>query len=181
MRVKIEKGEFVDLEKLLLLGKFNQHLSSDSRMELVNRDWMTYFKPANDTENKITGICKWEQAFRVYTAIYCKVNPTRSTEIWQYVYTINMATASFQWENVAWYDFTFCQLMAAKPYHSWAKTYAQFWNLAMRNPLGSSGGNFGNCNPGVGGGNKQSAGYDGSNGNTKKYGDWRDMCCWHFN
>ena len=46
-----------------------------------------------------------------------------------------MAASSFQWDNIAWYDYTFRQLMAVKPYRSWAKTYTQFWNLAMRNPL----------------------------------------------
>ena len=119
-------------------------------MELVNRDGMTHFMPASDNDNKITGIQKWEQAFRVYTTIYCKVNSTHSAKIWQYMYMINMAAASFQWENVACYDFTFCQLMAAKPYHSWAKLYAQFWNLAMRNPLNTVGGGYGNQNTSFG-------------------------------
>ena len=135
LRQKIEKGEFVDLEKLLPKDRFPHKMSDERQMEMVNRDGMTFFVPAGEKDNRINGIRKWEQAFRVYAAIYCKENPTQSAEIWQYIYVINTAAASFQWENVAWYDFTFRQLMATKPHRSWSKIYSQFWNLAMRNPI----------------------------------------------
>ena len=147
---------------------------------MVNRDGMTFFVPAGEKDNRINGIRKWEQAFRVYVAIYCKENPTRSAEIWQYIYVINTAAASFQWENVAWYDFTFQQLMATKPHRSWSKIYSQFWNLAMRNPIqqGTSqarGSGYHKRQHGSGGNNGR------TNSGTKKYGDWRDNCCWIFN
>ena len=84
-----------------------------------------------------------------------------------------MAASSFQWDNIAWYDYTFRQLMAVKPYRSWAKTYTQFWNLAMRNPL-NNGQTYGYMN---------TPSNSGKNGvrQHKKYGDWRDNCCWIFN
>ena len=181
LREKIERGEFVDLERLLPSNRYNQRLTGDSRMELVNRDGVTYFVPATDRENKITGIRKWEQAFRVYAAIYCKENPSRSAEIWQYIYTINTAASAFQWDNVAWYDFTFRQLMAAKPHHSWAKTYAQFWNLAMRNPLGASNSQTFSSNLQARSSQGHPPGQISSRNGHKKCGDWRDNCCWHFN
>ena len=78
---------------------------------------------------------KWEQAFRVYAAIYTKANPHRASEIWQYVYCINTAAQSFHWDNVTFYDMTFRQLMAFKPWRTWAKTYLQGLNLATRDPI----------------------------------------------
>ena len=161
---KIEKGEFVDLEKLIPKERFGyaayRH-SDENRMELVNRQGMTYFVPVSDRE-KITGIKRWDQAFRVYAAIYSKVHPDRVVEIWQYIHVIHTAAASYVWDNVAYCDYTFCQLMARKPYRSWAKTYNQVWNLAMRDPLSRTISGNGN----------------GSNGSNKS---WKDNCCWEYN
>ena len=53
----------------------------------------------------------------------------------QYMHGINVAASSYHWDNVASYDLTFRQLMAFKPHCSWAKTYNQGWNLAMRDPM----------------------------------------------
>ena len=174
LRANIEKGEFVDLEKLLPKTKFPHRMGDDNRMEMVNHDGVTYFVPATDKDSSINGIKKWDQAFRVYAAIYCKSNPARSAEIWQYIYTIHTAAGAFQWDNVAWYDYTFRQLMAVKPHRSWAKTYTQFWNLAMRNPIGVVGQTH------VGNNGFNASGDNNSNKN-KKYRDWRDKCCWVFN
>ena len=112
---KIENGEFVDLEKLLPHDPTRSMLH-DGRLELVNHDGVTYFMPASDRDTfKINGIRRWEQAFRVYAAIYSNANPQRSAEIWQYVYIINLAVNSFSWDNVACYDYVFRQLMARHP------------------------------------------------------------------
>ena len=161
LHAKIEKGEFVDLEKLLPKDK-NYRLSDDSRMELVNRDGATYWTPA-EKEVKIANVRRWEQAFRVYATIYCQANPTRSAEILQYIYVINTAASAYQWENVANYDYTFRQLMALKPKRSWAKTYLQMWQLALRDPL------------------TKSNSYRGQAGTANGNKDWRDNCCWCYN
>ena len=131
IKAKIERGEFVDLEKLLPKNRRN---SNDCRMDLVFRDGHSYFVPAQ-ADNKITGIRKWEQAFRVYATIYSQANPSRSAEIWQYVHVINTAASSYTWENVSNYDYTFRQLMAQYPQRSWAKLYLQMWSISMREPI----------------------------------------------
>ena len=172
LRSKIERGDFVDLEKLLPKTRFPHRMGEDNRTEMVNREGMTYFVPISDCDNSINSIKRWDQAFRIYAVIYCKQNPTRSAKIWQYIYTIHTAASSFQWDNVAWYDYTFRQLMAVKPYHSWAKMYTQFWNLAMRNPL-NNGSSYSQSN--------HNSNQKLSGGRHKKYGDWRDNCCWIFN
>ena len=171
LRGKIAHGEFVDLEKLLPKDRagvgsiVTNH--DENRVELVSRDGHTYFKPIRDTQ--INGLRKWEQAFRIYAAIYTDANPERSGKIWQYMHCINVAASSYQWENVASYDLTFRQLMAFKPHRSWAKTYTQGWNLALRDPIGkASGQNYAKNVP-------------TSAFQTNKQHDWHDDCCWRFN
>ena len=164
---KIQKGEFVDLEKLLPKDR-GGFRSEEKRFEIVSKEGVAYLTPAQDKNNRISSVRKWEQAFRVYTAIYSKANPQRASEIWQYIYVTNLAATSYNWENVAFYDYTFRQLMSQKPNRSWAKTYVQGWNLAMTEPLV-----------------KPHAGKFGHNNNNANQGgktrDWRDDCCWKFN
>ena len=73
-------------------------------MGLFTKDRVTYFALAVEKDAKINNIKKWEQAFRVYGAIYSKAKPSRSSEIWQYVHTIHSAPATYQWSNVAEYN-----------------------------------------------------------------------------
>ena len=166
LKQKIERGEFIELEKLLPKDP-TKKLTNDGRMELVNRDGYTYFVPAAD-KDKINGVRKWEQAFRVYAAIYSKANPHRASEIWQYVYTINLAASSYIWENVACYDYTFRHLMSNNPSRSWAIIYHQMWSLAMRDPVQRANGSF-HSRSGHGQG-------DTGGRNTS-----RDNYCWKFN
>ena len=129
--------------------------------QFINKDdGSCYWGPA-ESSNKITNVRRWEQAFRVYAAVYTAANPERSGEIWQYVYVINSAAASYSWENVAYYDFTFRQLMSEKPHRSWGKIYSQLWNLAMRDPLQRSTAQ--------------------SSGSNTTQGDWKEKCCWRYN
>ena len=148
IREKIEKGKFIELEKLIQKRILQHGFKDEGRMQLINKDGVSYFVPSVDRETKIDNIKKWEQAFRVYTTIYCKANPTRSGEILQYVDIIHRAAAIFNWDNVAKYDYVFRQLMAAKPHRSWAKVYTQMWNLTLNEPIkkfnegGNSNSNF---------------------------------------
>ena len=133
LKKRIEMGEFVELEKLLMKNRTS--LNSDGlRMQLVSREEGTFIVPA-EKENKITNVRCWEQAFRIYAAIYSNANPNRSAEIWQYVFVINSVASTFMWDNVASYDYTFRQLMACNPKCSWAKIYLQMWNLTMRDTI----------------------------------------------
>ena len=133
LREKIERGEYVDLEKLLPKDRFKK--PQNDRMELIYRDGAAFFQSSH--ENKISNVRKWEQAFRIYAAIYSMANPNRSAEIWQYIYVINSASSMYIWENVANYDYTFRQLMSQYPERSWAKCYLQMWNLTMRDTIPS--------------------------------------------
>ena len=173
LQQKIERGEFVDLDKLLPKNKVGAGgvPTNEDRFEWVNRDGETFLVPATSKDSKITGIKKWEQAFRVYATIYCGANPNRSREIWQYVSVIHTAASTFLWDNVAQYDYTFRHLMAFNPLRSWALTYNQMWNICMKDPISRAGnGQFG------GGSTNYTQNKSFGQGSSKK-----PSYCWAFN
>ena len=145
LKAKIAKGEFVELERLL--PRQRGAGGNDNRMNIVQRDGQTYFVPAS-SPNRISSIRKWEQAFRIYAAVYSEANPSREAEIWQYVHVINVAASSYVWDNVSFYDVTFRQLMASNPGRPWSKIYNQMWNIAMREPLNRNGNGWQNNHQG---------------------------------
>ena len=176
---KIEKGEFVDLEKLL--PKDKKRKMEENRLEWVYQEGNTFLAPVSERMNKITGVRCWEQAFRVYATIYCSVHPGRAKEIWQYIAVINMAASSFIWENVYEYDITFRHLMAFNPNQSWAITYNQMWNICMRDPIPKNNFNNGSSRGGVSTWQSRGTGHNGGGasvpGQKRKKSDY----CWNFN
>ena len=114
LKTKISRGEYVDLDKLLPKSKTGimKPLEEDSLFKFGVREGQPFVTASNDSNSRITSVWKWDQAFRSYATIYTQANQSRATEIWQYVYVIHTAAASFPWENVYFYDCTFRQLMA---------------------------------------------------------------------
>ena len=188
LRLKIQKGDYVELDKLLPKQKGDN--SRDSKLDLVFKDGHSFFVPAVPN-NRINSVRRWEQAFRVYAAIYSQANPNRAAEIWQYVHVINTAASAYTWENVASYDLTFRHLMAANPQRSWAKLYHQMWNISLRDPLPK---NFGYQNQNHFGSNHSSSNWSGKFDKVPQKGngyqgskDQKDKVttkpkyCWDFN
>ena len=165
IRDRIKKGEFVELEKLLIKRKGARPSDNGHHVEIVSRQGKTSIISNADKDARINNIYKWDQAFRVYATIYTQANPERSSEIWQYIDSIHRANRSFNWDAVAEYDYCFRQLMAEYPKRSWAKTYTQMWNLTL-------------CESGT----KQSH-FSSNNKDNKEQGrkDWRDNTCWRYN
>ena len=127
------------MEKLLPKIK---NTTREEVAQLVFKEGQPFFVNTIDRERKINTVRRWKQAFRVYATIYCGANPDRSPEIWQYVYIINKAAASYSWMNVMEYDITFRQMMGVNPHRSWGKTYTQMWNICMTEPLVKTGGRY---------------------------------------
>ena len=176
LKLKIEQGEFVDLDKLLPIdkGAGGVSMNQDNRLGLVYEDGEAFLAPAKKV-NKINSFRKWDTAFRVFSTIYSEANPHRASELLQYVQVIHLAASNNPWDNVAFYDFTFRQLMASKPWRSWAKTYTQGWNLAFTNTgRGVSNGNYSNSNA-------SSSSNRGGKVPSKGSGNWKDDCCWKYN
>ena len=136
LRDKISNGEYVELEKLLPKRRTGR-VNEEDRIDIVNKDGHSFLvqTSATDKANKIFGIKKWDEAFRIYTTIFSQHNPTRAAEIVQYANCINSAAASFQWENVVYYDETFRRQMEEHPERSWAITNSQLWTYSMREHL----------------------------------------------
>ena len=175
LRAKIEKGEFVDLDKLLPKDKaaYGYQMNEENRMGIFFQDGETYYAPVKK-ESAINSIKKWDTAFRIYASIYTAANPNRSSEIWQYVHVIHTIANTYNWDSVSFYDFTFRRLMAEKPWRSWAKTYTQGWNLALNS--GSVKKSFNDYSFKPDNGKLQ-----GKIGNKSQNHDWRDDCCWRYN
>ena len=179
LKQKIERGEFIDLDKLLLKDRVTgvRKFSNDNRIEWVQHDGGTFLVPAK-RESRITSFRRWEQAFRMYATIYCGANPHRAKEIWQYISVINTAASAYVWENVYSYDVTFRQLMQFNPNRSWAVAYNQMWNLSIREPIQRNGGykgnNFSSGSNFQGQGQAKGSAVAAHQGKRPKY-------CWGFN
>ena len=126
IRAKIHKGEFIELEKLLQKPEALMY-KKRNRYQMIIEDGQQVWTEAEDKSTKIEGIRRWEQAFRIYAAIFCEANPNRSVEILQYIETINDASKKFTWESVAHYDFVVRHLQASRPHRNWGKTYMQMY------------------------------------------------------
>ena len=100
---KIIASEYVDFAKLIPRDRVLQE-DDGNRLELVIKNGKTFWAPANDTNTAISSFSRWEQAFRVYSDIYSRRYPERSTELNQYNHTIHTASLTFVWNNVYAYD-----------------------------------------------------------------------------
>ena len=138
LKAKIEKGEFIDLERLLPKDRFSSNIRGNDDLnrqlfQLIAQGTNSYASsPDPRGNNKINSIKKWDQALRVFAAIYTQANPSRSSEIWQYVYVIHTAATCNPWDSVVFYDITFRELMASKPWRNWGKTYTQGWEFGFQ-------------------------------------------------
>ena len=113
---KIERGEYVDLAKLLPKEKV---LYDDGRLQMISKDGYSFFVPITEKETPLINCFKrWEQAFEIYTSIYLAKNPTRAVETLQYVHSIRSASATFIWDEVYKYDCCFRCKMQKKPRRS---------------------------------------------------------------
>ena len=183
LKLKIERGEFVELERLLPKDKFGGRNANEEikkqLFQLITQRTNTYLEPPHGRTNRISNICKWDQAFRVYAAIYTRAYPERSSEILQYIYVIHTAAATNPRDNVYFYDINFRELMARKPWRSWGKTYTQGWNMAFNN--GSTGwhNNTGGHHQGQIASSNTQGSYGAKNASNSK--SWKDDCCWRFN
>ena len=177
LKTKIENGEFVELDKLLPKSKYK----AEGKLKLVNRNGATYFVPAESGNNKINGIRRWEQAFRVYAAIYSAANPHRAAEIWQYVYVINTAALTYSWENISIYDYTFRHLMAFNPGRSWSKIYSQGWNLCMLDTVTKFQSNNGHNSRFNNSNSASTSNSEPTSGMRKSGRNRKSDYCWDFN
>ena len=84
--IKIERGEFVDLERLLpqdrAMGKSHADDLNKQLYQLITQGTNNFLEPPVPKTGKINNNRKWDQAFRVFAAIYTNANPEQASEIW---------------------------------------------------------------------------------------------------
>ena len=162
MQMKIVNSEYVDFGKLL--PKDHIATEEDIGLELVIKNGKTFWMPVADT-GAINGFSKWEQAFRVFSNIYARAHPHRSSELIQYNHIIHSIASQYIWENVYSYDKEFRLHLSKHPERSWAIILQQAWTMKLRDRIPRDGyagnnsyhggghhGKSGQHNPGSGGG-----------------------------
>ena len=120
--IKKINHEFVDFSKLLPRDHLSLEEEDQGRMELINKNGMTYWSPVlpQNTNNVITSFVKWEVAFRVFSNVYTSKYPLKSTELLQYSHVIHTAAQTYYWENVYLYDREYRYHMSKHPQWSLA-------------------------------------------------------------
>ena len=103
---------------------------------MVSKGGQTYWVPAVDKEMvSINSIERWNQAFRVYTKIFMKGNPTRGEELLEYSYVINSIAGTYSWNNVYKYDKLFRLHMAKHKGRNWEVILQQAWAFCLTNKI----------------------------------------------
>ena len=83
---KIVNGEYVNFGKLIPRDRILAE--EDGQMQLIIRGGQSFWTPVNDSV-QISNFNRWEQAFRVFSNIYTKAHPQRSSELIQYNHIIH--------------------------------------------------------------------------------------------
>ena len=130
---KIAHGEYVDFSRLIAKDKVL--LGQDDRIKIVNKDGHPFFVPVRDNLTSINSFGRWEQAFRVFSEIYSRHHPHRSSELIQYNHIIHTAAMTYVWENVYLYDIDFHFHIGKHPQCSWAIILQQAWSMRLREKL----------------------------------------------
>lgn len=135
VKLKIQKGEFIELHKLIFKDKTSEN--EGNKVKVTNPDGDTYFIPSAGEDNScvIGSFRKWQKCFRVYAEIYATANPSRAGDIIQYMDDIENAASLYIWENVAKYDLRFRRLMAKYPHRKWSDRYKKAYEDSMTDPL----------------------------------------------
>ena len=118
LKHKIQAFEYVDFARLISKNKSLRD-EEGQRLEIVNKNGMSFLSPVAEGNITINSYGKWEQAFRVYSNVLTTKFPAKSTELLQYNHTIHSASSTYVWDNVYAYDKEFCHHIARHPYRSW--------------------------------------------------------------
>ena len=132
---KIQRGEYIDFGRLIPKDRIIAH--DEQCLEMVIREGRMYYVPANEGTT-ISGFPKWEQAFRVFSNIYTKLHPNRSSELIEYNHIIHTIASTYTWDNVYMYDKDFRMHMAQNPRCNWSVILQQAWSLRLKDRLNNS-------------------------------------------
>ena len=140
LKHQIACGKYVDFSRLLPKDRGTDEEMQEMRM--VNKNGQAFYIPASELtnagQNAITSFNKWEQAFRVFTDIFCREHPTRASELIQYNHIIHMASLTYAWDNVYKYDRLFRSHITQHPTRSWSIILQQAWSITLKDKHGTN-------------------------------------------
>lgn len=134
LKDRILEGDFtVDFRRLVPHSR--SRCKTDDRLNVVNKDGMTHFVPA-DRENvkDINSYKQWEIAFKVFMGVYISKWPERSKELLEYSHTIQNASLTYPWENVFNYDIAIREIMTDHPGRLWGQICQRTWAIELGEP-----------------------------------------------
>ena len=139
IKTKIINHEYVDFCRLI--AKDRVMVEDDNKIQWVIRQGIPCCVPQVETTG-INSYSKWDQAFKVFTAIYTEAHPHKTGELIQYNHIIHTASQVYTWDNVYMYDKDFRIHISQYPLRSWAVVLQLAWNLRLtekwRNGYGST-------------------------------------------
>lgn len=149
LRESILEGDFtIDFRKLIPQSR--SRCKVDQRLQVVNKDGMSYFVPADkDTFKDISGYRQWEIAFRVFMGVYLSKWPDRAGELLEYSHVIQTASLTYPWECVYNYDIAIREIMTGSPGRLWGKICQHTWALELGEPTAKTAGAAGVSNTGT--------------------------------
>ena len=121
---KIKNGEYIDFGKLIPQDRVV--VEKDQRLEMILKNGHAFYVPVSESSN-ISNFHKWEQAFRVFSNVYTRFYPDRSTKLIKYNHIIHTISQSYTWENVYMYDKDFRLHMSDHPQRNWNIILQQAW------------------------------------------------------
>ena len=88
LKEKIEKGEYVDLARLLPKDRVQAIDDADKQtLQLYHKDGQTFYAPPVSQGVAISSYGKWDKAFRIFSNIYLEKYPNRALELNEYNHT----------------------------------------------------------------------------------------------
>ena len=174
-RDKIARGEYVDFSHLL--PKDRILAEEDERLELIVKQGRAYWSPVADTV-AISSYNRWEQAFRIYSDIFMRHQPHRSSELVQYNHVIHSISTTYVWDNVYAYDKEFRLHVSKHPERSWAVILQQAWSMRLKDRIYNNNHSNNSSNSGNGGFSPGYRSENNGNGNGKTKSD---EACKRFN
>ena len=137
LKHKIQAFEYVDFARLISKNKSLRD-EERQRLEIVNKNGMSFLSPVAEGNIMINSYGKWEQAFRIYSNVLTTKFPAKSTELLQYNHTIHSASSTYVWDNVYAYDKEFRHHIARHPYRSWG-VILEAWTMLLKDRARSEG------------------------------------------
>ena len=132
---KVRNSEYVDFGKLI--PKDRVLAEEDKRLEMIIKGTRAYYVPVNEN-TQISNFYRWEQAFRVFSNVFTKFHPQRSSKLIEYNHTIHTISQSYVWENVYMYDKDFRIHISHNPQRYWSVILQQAWSLRLKDKINVS-------------------------------------------